>query len=187
MKPDPGEATILLDRLRTGDSSAARELLPILYDELRAIAGRQFRGQRANHTLQPTVLVHEAFVKLLGKPASEVTDKAHFFALAATAMRQILLNHARDRNAQKRGGGEAPVALETHGAVDKRDTVDVIALNEVLEQLKEVDERKHRVVEMRFFAGLTVPEIAEALGVSVTTVEGDWRAAKAWLAARLKD
>ncbi|HEX8911277.1 MAG TPA: ECF-type sigma factor, partial [Humisphaera sp.] len=107
---DP-QATMLLRRISAGDPEAARELLPLLYDELRAIAGRQFRGQRASHTLQPTALVNEAFVKLLGSPSAAWNDRNHFFAVAATAMRQILVNHARDRSAQKRGGGAEAVLL----------------------------------------------------------------------------
>jgi RNA polymerase sigma-70 factor (ECF subfamily) len=186
---DP-QATTLLRRITTGDSDAARELLPLLYDELRAIAGRQFRGQRADHTLQPTALVNEAFVKLLGNPSGAWNDRKHFFAVAATAMRQILVNHARDRAAQKRGGGAEAVLLneEAAGASPSGAApVDVLALNEALEKLKTIDERKHRVVELRFFAGLTVEEIADVIGVSKTTIEGEWRVARAWLATNLGD
>jgi RNA polymerase sigma factor (TIGR02999 family) len=185
---DPGEATVLLGRLRAGDADAGRELLPVLYDELRQLAARQFRGQAAGHTLQPTVLVHEAFLRLLGEPAAAFADKAHFFAVAATAMRQILVNHARAANADKRGGGARPVALD-HDVADVAGGpgVDVLALNDALEQLAKIDPRKHRVIELRFFAGLTVEEIAEAMGLSKTTIESEWRAARAWLNVTLRD
>ena len=179
---------MLLERMRLGDADAGRELLPVLYDELRQIAARQFRGQAAGHTLQPTVLVHEAFLRLVGKSATSYQDKAHFFAVAATAMRQILVNHARASNADKRGGGAKPVALShdvagSDGPVD----LDVLALHEALEQLAKIDERKHRVIELRFFAGLTVEEIAEAMGLSKTTIESEWRAARAWLNVKLRE
>ena len=189
MSPDnPGEATVLLGRLRAGDADAGRELLPVLYDELRRIAARQFRGQAAGHTLQPTVLVHEAFLRLVGKSASAYQDKAHFFAVAATAMRQILVNHARAASADKRGGGTKPVALDRDVADGTTGAeVDVLALNEALEQLARIDQRKHRVIELRFFAGLSVDEIAEAMGLSKTTIESEWRAARAWLNMTLRD
>jgi RNA polymerase sigma-70 factor, ECF subfamily len=186
-----GEATVLLDRLRAGDADAGRELLPILYDELRQIAARQFKGQRADHTLQPTVLVHEAFLRLVGKPATAFADRAHFFAVAATAMRQILVNHARASNTQKRGGGGKAVGLE-HDVADSGEAagssgqIDVLALHEALEKLANIDERKHRIIELRFFAGLTVDEIAQAMGLSKTTIESEWRAARAWLNMTLR-
>lgn len=183
------EVTLLLQRLSGGDSDAGRQLLPLLYDELRAIAGRQFRGQRSDHTLQPTALVHEAYVKLLGKPAAAWNDRKHFVAIAATAMRQILVNHARDRSAQKRGSGERPVALEqaAEPVGNGTSTVDVLALHEAMEKLQSIDARKHRIVELRFFGGLSVEEIADVLEVSKTTVESEWRATRAWLAANMKD
>jgi RNA polymerase sigma factor (TIGR02999 family) len=184
-----GEATVLLNRLRGGDADAGRELLPVLYDELKRIAARQFRGQAAGHTLQPTILVHEAFLRLVGKPAA-FEDRAHFFAVAATAMRQILVNHARAANADKRGGGAKPVALN-HDVADAPGgggaEIDVLALHEALEQLARIDPRKHRVIELRFFAGLTVEEIAAAMGLSKTTIESEWRAARAWLNVKLSE
>jgi RNA polymerase sigma factor (TIGR02999 family) len=179
------EATLLLGRLNAGDGDAARELLPLLYDELRRLAARQFRGQPANHTLQPTVLVHEAFLKLVGHRADEWKDRKHFFAVAATAMRQILINHARAANADKRGGGERPVLLNEEVVGSAGQNLDLLDLNDALEQLADIDPRKHRVVELRFFGGLTVPEVAEVLGLSVTSIESEWRAAKAWLSAAL--
>src|SRR5688500_15898076 len=174
-----GDATMLLERLRAGDGDAGRELLPVLYEELKRIAARQFHGQPAGHTLQPTILVHEAFLRLVGKPAA-FEDRAHFFAVAATAMRQILVNHARAANADKRGGGAQAVALDNDvpdpaakgsgGGGGGRSEIDVLALHEALEQLARIDQRKHRVIELRFFAGLTVDEIAQAMDLSKTTI-----------------
>ena len=192
-----GEATILLNRLRAGDADAGRELLPVLYEELKRIAARQFHGQPAGHTLQPTILVHEAFLRLVGKPA-QFEDRAHFFAVAATAMRQILVNHARAANADKRGGGAKAVTLDGNvpdvaaggGGSRNRDgtgEIDVLALHEALEQLATIDPRKHRVIELRFFAGLTVEEIAAAMDLSKTTIESEWRAARAWLNVKLAE
>jgi RNA polymerase sigma-70 factor, ECF subfamily len=180
------EATMLLHRLRAGDADAGRELLPVLYDELKRIAARQFHGQAAGHTLQPTILVHEAFLRLVGKPAA-FEDRAHFFAVAATAMRQILVNHARASNAEKRGGGAKAVALNRDVADSGNGSaeVDVLALHEALEELERIDQRKHRVIELRFFAGLTVEEIAKAMDLSKTTIESEWRAARAWLNVKL--
>ncbi len=183
------EVTLLLQRVSTGDATAGQELLPLLYSELRAIAGRQFRSQRSDHTLQPTALVHEAFVKMLGSSSAGWNNRKHFVAIAATAMRQILVNHARDRSAQKRGGHDKPVAL-VEAAEPSRlapAAVDVLSLNEALEKLQDVDARKHRIVELRFFGGLSVEEIADVLEVSKTTVESEWRATRAWLARNMKD
>ena len=180
-------ATILLGRLNAGDEDAARELLPLLYEELRTLAARQFRGQPANHTLQPTVLVHEAFLRLVGHSANEWKDRRHFFAVAATAMRQILVNHARAKNADKRGGGDRPVLLNDEIVGAAGQNLDVLDLNDAMEKLAAIDPRKHRVVELRFFAGQTVPEVAAVLELSVTSIESEWRAAKAWLSAALSE
>jgi RNA polymerase sigma-70 factor, ECF subfamily len=185
MSGSQNEATLLLSRLNSGDEDAARELLPLLYDELRTLAARQFRGQPANHTLQPTVLVHEAFLRLVGQSDKSFSDRKHFFAVAATAMRQILVNHARAKNADKRGGGERPVLLNDEIVGSDGHNLDVLDLNEAMEKLAAIDPRKFRVVELRFFAGLTVPEVADVLDVSVTTIESEWRAARAWLGVEL--
>src|SRR5947208_13186478 len=133
------QATLLLGRLNEGDDDAARALLPLLYDELRALAARQFRGQRANHTLQPTVLVHEAFLRLVGRSADDWKDRKHFFAVAATAMRQILINHARGRSADKRGGGQQPVLLNDQIVGEAGQDLDVLDLNDAMEQLSAID------------------------------------------------
>lgn len=187
MATSDNNATLLLGRLSSGDEDAARELLPLLYEELRTLAARQFRGQRADHTLQPTVLVHEAFLKLVGRPQKDWNDRKHFFAVAATAMRQILVNHARAKNASKRGGGRAEHTLLINEEIvgGQSSNIDVLDLNEAMEKLATIDPRKHRVVELRFFAGLTVAEVAEVMQLSVTSVESEWRAARAWLSVEL--
>lgn len=185
MAADSDNATILLHRLDAGEAQAAEQLLPLLYDELKAIARRQFRGQPDGHTLQATVLVHEAFLRLVGRPANTWKDRKHFFAVAATAMRQILVNHARAKNADKRGGGGQRLMLDENAIASKDAGLDVLDLNDALERLNTIDPRKHRVVELRFFAGLTVPEVADVMQLSVTTIESEWRAARAWLATAL--
>jgi len=179
-----GECTVILQRVKGGDPEAAGELFGLLYPQLHGLADRIFRAQRKDHTLQPTALVHEAFLKMV-KPGAEWQDRAHFCAVAATAMRQILVNHARDRVALKRGGGAERRSLTMSDAVDQGRDLDVLAIHEELERLKEMDERQARIAELRFFGGLTTAEAAEVLGVSPRTVELDWKMAKAWLAERL--
>lgn len=183
----PHEITLLLADVRTGDEAASARLMEIVYAELRALAGSYAKGQRLGHTLQPTALVHEAFVKLVEGSGQEWSDRAHFFAVAATAMRQILTDHARAQRAQKRGGEWQKVTLDEGAFAGGQRDLDLVALDDVLHELAEYDARKHRVVELRFFGGLTAEETARVLGVSLTTVESDWRAARAWLQLRLKD
>lgn len=179
--------TRLLTSLSAGSTTAANELFDVVYAELRAMAGRCFRSQQADHTLQATALVHEAYLKMVDQTQAGWNDRAHFLAVAATAMRQILINHARDRRALKRGGDRRPLSLEDTPApqieVDDR----LLALHEALEQLTELDARKARVVEARFFGGLTMEEIAQVLEVSLSTVESDWRMARAWLTGHLDE
>ena len=160
----------------------ANTRLPAVYAELRALAASYFRG-RGSHTLQPTALVHEAFLRL-HQHAGQVTDRAHFFAIAATAMRQVLIDHARRRRALKRGGAERErVTLSNLAAFES--PVDLVALDDLLTKLAALDGRQARLVELRFFAGMTEEETAEVLGVSLRTVQKEWRKAKAWLLAEL--
>jgi RNA polymerase sigma-70 factor (ECF subfamily) len=159
--------------------------MELVYAELRALAAAYARGQRPGHTLQPTALVHEAFVKLVEAPAGGWNDRAHFFAVAATAMRQVLADHARSRQARKRGGDWQRITLDGGELGQERDELDLVALDEALEELGRSDPRKLRVVELRFFGGLTAEEVARVLGVSLSTVESDWRTARAWLQIRL--
>jgi RNA polymerase sigma factor (TIGR02999 family) len=180
------DATDILRRLNSGDGSATSELLPLVYQELRAIAGQYFRGQPADHTLQPTALVHEAFLKLVDHSDIAWQSRAHFLAVAAKAMRQILVDHARARATAKRGGDRILLTLDEAvvGAVETPE-IDLLALNEFLTKLAELDDRQGRIVEMRFFGGMRVKEIAEVLGVTKTTVDNLWRAARAWLNVQL--
>lgn len=190
---DLRQTAILLGRMRAGDdadrSEAARALLDLLYSELRSLAGSFFRGQAAAHTLQPTALVHEAWMRLADRDGSEVNDRSHFLALAATAMRHILVDHARAKSAAKRGGDRERVMVESQwGGLEPAggsDPADVVALDDALSRLAELDPRQAKIVEMRVFAGMTVDETAEALGVSPRTVDLDWRMARAWLSREL--
>lgn len=188
MDSKQGEITRILGELHRGDAEAADRLLPLVYDELRALAGSFFARQQPGHTLQPTALVHEAYLRLAGSEGAEWESRAHFMAVAARAMRQILINHARDKGAAKRGGGLERVTLEqavTPRIGDDRE-IDLLELDLALSKLAELDERQARIVELRFFGGLTIAESAHVLGVGTTTVEDDWRLAKAWLAHQLR-
>lgn len=184
MAPDR-DVTELLGELKQGNRAALDELVPIVYDELRGVASRQLAGERAGHTLQTTALVHEAFLKLAGMDRIDWQNRAHFFAVAARLMRQILLDHAERRGARKRGGGRATLPLDDHVVSmtpsDATDLDGLIVLDEALRRLEARDARQGRVVECRFYAGMSVEETAEALDVSPGTVKRDWRLARAWL------
>jgi RNA polymerase sigma factor (TIGR02999 family) len=166
-----------------------RALAAIVYDELRGLAAGYMRGQRRDHTLQPTALVNEAFLKIVKANPAAATSRSHFLAVAATAMRQVLINHAEARGARKRGGGRRRVELlESLGAPDRALSLpDLLAIDESLRRLEALDRRKASVVEMKLFGNLTTEETAEVLGVSVSTVESDWRMARAWLSRELGD
>ncbi len=181
--------TDILQRVRAGDASAQAELLPLVYDRLRLIAARLVRGERAGHTLEPTELVHEAFLRLVGPDASGAigwNDRTHFFAVAATAMRRILVSHARAKRARKRGSDWRRISVGRLAAASDRSDWDVLDIHQALEALAALSERQARIAELRFFAGLTVEEAAEALAISPRTVELDWRMAKTFLAGRLR-
>ncbi len=162
------------------DPTARDRLVPIVYEELRRLAHHYMRGEREDHTLQTTALVNEAYLRLAGIDGLRWRDRAHFFALAATLMRRVLVDHARQRRREKRGGGLTVVSLDEN-AVAPRPEVDVVALDGALERLAAVDPQQSRVVELRFFAGLSVEETAEALGISPATVKRDWATARLWL------
>lgn len=176
-------ATQLLTRLSDGDSAAANDLLPLVYDELRRIAETYFRGQPDHHTLQPTAIVHEAYLKLI-RGAGEWRDREHFCAVAATAMRQILIDHARAKRAAKRSPQGAQVAFDSL-ATPSGSTIDLVALDEALSRLTELDERLGRIVELRFFGGYTMEEVAEHLHVTRRAAQSDWRWIRAWLSREL--
>lgn len=183
----PGQVTQLLEAASAGDPHAFDRLVPLIYDELRGIARKQLAGERPDHTLDTTALVHEAYVKLVGLERMEWGGRPHFLAAAAGAMRRILVDHARNRRAIKRGGGVAAVSLGGV-VVAVRDSVDqLLELDRALLRLRELDIRQSRVVELRFFAGMTVEEVAEVLEVSPTTVKRDWTAARAWLNRELAE
>jgi RNA polymerase sigma factor (TIGR02999 family) len=161
--------------------------MPLLYDELRGLAVRQLRRERGDHTLRPTALVHEAFLRLVDQKEGAWRNRAQFFALAAQSMRRVLVDHARAHHAAKRAGGWERVTLEEGDAVEGPRELDVLALNAALEELHAVDEGKVRLVELRFFGGLGVDEAAEVLGVSPSTLAREWRLVKAWLYRRLQE
>jgi len=187
---DRAEVTGLLSQLDERPEAASR-LMPLVYQELRALAASWFAAQPTGHTLQPTALVHEAYLRMAGGTQVGWSGRAHFFAVAAKAMRQILVNHAEARQAQKRGGNRDRVTLsEVVGdATDKTGEsdreVNASALHDALERLEGLDERQARIVELRYFGGLTVTEAAHVLNVSTSTVEKDWRMAKLWLVREL--
>jgi RNA polymerase sigma factor (TIGR02999 family) len=185
---DPSELTTrLLTELDGGDASAAAKLLPLVYDQLRVVADSFFRRQPSDHTLQPTALVHEAYLRLVRVKGKKWSNRAHFFAVASQAMRQILINHAERRAAAKRGGDRQKLTLSEDLTPASEGDVDLLVLNEALGRLSGLSERMGRVVELRFFGGLTVEEVAHVLDVSKRTVEGDWKTARAWLARELRE
>lgn len=177
----------MLAQLDGGDVSAASELLPLVYDQLHAIADRHFARQPADHTLQPTALVHEAYLRLVDQTAEKWSSRAHFFAVASKAMRQILINHAHKRAAIKRGGDRKRLTLVENLTPTPQREIDLLVMDEALTKLTALNERMGRVVELRFFGGLGVEEVAHVLGVSKRTIEGDWATARAWLAHALSE
>ncbi|RMF76482.1 MAG: sigma-70 family RNA polymerase sigma factor [Planctomycetota bacterium] len=177
----------LLTRFAGGDEHAAELLLPEVYGEMRRIARRLMRAQPANHTLQATALVNEAYLKLAGASELRPENRVHLVAIAARAMRQILINYAAGRAAHKRGGGWTQITLDSSVRPTEDAAIDVLALHEALEELERLDERQARVVELRFFGGLTAEEAAEVLRVSPRTVQLEWRMARLWLRRRLED
>jgi len=183
--PAPGHVTSLLKQWKGGDDSALDRLLPLVYAELRRIAARHLRRERAGHSLQPTGLVHEAYLRLVGAPGPEWQDRAHFFGVSARLMRQILVDHARARGAAKRGGAARRVTLTDHVEPAVERDLDLLALDEALRRLEEMDPVQGRVVELRYFTGLSIEETAEVLGKSPATVNREWRMARAWLRREL--
>jgi len=183
MSDTPGPVTQLLSRVSAGDNDAVDRLFPLVYQQLRNAAEAVLRSERPGHTLQPTALVHEAYLKLVGGGAIPAKDRSHFLSIAARAMRQILVDHARRRGARKRGQGETPLPLDFPIADDGRGLAfdELIALDDALDHLSENSPRLRSVVELRFFAGLNEEQIAETLGVTTRTVQRDWVRARAWL------
>ncbi len=184
MGADPPGVTELLVEWRSGDRGALDRLMPLIYTELRRLAGAYFKSERPDHTLEPTALVHEAYERLIDADIPW-KDRVHFFAVAARTMRRILVDHARARQRAKRGGDLIRVPLDEERA-GKEPQLDILALDKALEQLRELDERKHALVELRYFAGLKIEECAEVVGVSPATVKRDLATAKAWLSAEMR-
>jgi RNA polymerase sigma factor (TIGR02999 family) len=183
----PEKLTKCLTAAVAGDESAAAQLTDSVYAELRDLAGRYLRRERVGHSLQPTGLVHEAFLRLVDQQDVDWQGRTHFLAVAAQTMRRVLVDHARRHKRVKRGGGRRPLSLD-EGLVIHRDCdEDVLVVNDVLEQLAKLDPRQATIVELRFFGGLTVDEVASALGISQRTVEREWTMARAWLRRRLSE
>jgi RNA polymerase sigma factor (TIGR02999 family) len=182
MGSGPGtDVTQLLLRWREGDRQALEQLMPLVYEELRRLARRYLRHERGDHTLQSTALVHEAYLRMAAGGTPQWKNRAHFFGIAARVMRRILVEHARARAANKRGGGACTLALDESVAVPGRNNFDVIALDAALTELAVLDDQQSRIVEMRFFGGMTIEDTSEALGISPATVKRDWTIARAWL------
>ena len=179
------DATELIRAWQQGDRDALNRVVPLVYDELRRVAHARLRAERAGHLLQTTALVHEAYLRLVDLDRINLRDRAHLLALAARLMRQILVDQARRRDARKRGGDIRLTGLNDVPNATAPEAIDVLALNDALSELTSLDPRAGRVVEVKFFAGLTIDETAEALGVSPATVERDWTVAKAWLQQRM--
>ena len=184
MPDHPSDVTELLAAAESGDHAALDRVLPLVYDELKLLAASYLRSERAGHTLQTTGLVHEAYVKLVGQRNTTWQNRSHFFGIAAQAMRQILVDHARRRHALKRDGGRA-VTLEEDAAGVNANVDEILAVDQALQRLAALDERQVRIVELRYFAGLSIEDTAQTLGISPATVKRDWLSAKAWLQREL--
>lgn len=182
-----GEVTVLLQQIRAGDSDAANKLIPLVLDELRALARQHLRKERPGHTLQPTALVNEVYMRMVTAQARDWQNRAHFIAVSVSIMRQILIDHARRKQALKRGGGKSTSAkAEGYAGLSSEQAEELIALNVALDELQQMNPRQRQVVELRYFGGLSVDETAEVLNVSPVTVKRDWVTARAWLKVQLR-
>lgn len=182
MAIQPEEATLLLHRMNAGEKGAAEKLLPLLYEELRRLAEACMRSEADDHTLQPTALVHEVWMRTLGaEDTRNFNGRAHFLRTAAMAMRHVLVDHARARSAAKRGGGDRGTGLDEVLLTFEEQDIDIVELNDAISKLASMDEELARLVELRYFAGLTIAETAEIMEVSTNTVERSWRVARMWL------
>jgi RNA polymerase sigma factor (TIGR02999 family) len=177
----PKEVTRILNDLSAGDPDAPERLMPLVYDELRRLAGRYLSRERPDHTLQPTALVHEAYLRMIGQTQVTWQNRAHFIGVAAQMMRRILVDHARLHHVEKRGGHRRKISLDEAVSFEKQRDVDLVALDDALSDLATLDPEQSRIVELRFFGGLTLDETAEVVGISRSTVKREWIMAKAWL------
>jgi RNA polymerase sigma-70 factor (ECF subfamily) len=182
----PEDVTVLLSRMHDGDQEAASKLMPLVYGELRRLAGAYMRRERPEHTLQATALVHEAYIKLVNQRSVDWQSRSHFFGIAAQLMRRILIDHARAHLREKRGGANPVVPLDEALVFAPGQSAQLVRLNDALERLEKLDARQSKIVELRFFGGLSVEETAEFLKVSPKTVKRDWSVAKAWLLGELR-
>jgi RNA polymerase sigma factor (TIGR02999 family) len=185
-QPSPANVTMFLKQLNSGDQNVVAELVPLLYHELRRIASRYLRRERPDHTLQATALVHEAYLRLVDQTDIQWQNRSHFFGVAAQQMRRVLVDYARAHRAAKRGGSLPKISLEDALAISAERTEDLLELDEVLTRLAAIDAQQVRIVELRFFAGLTVEETAELLSVSTATVKREWAMAKSWLSREIQ-
>lgn len=183
---DTARITQLLEAHASGENNALDKLMPLVYEEMQEMAHRRLLGERAGHTLSTTALVHEAYLKLVDFNRINWQNRSHFFGIASQVMRNILVDYAVKRQAQKRGGKQQRVTLGEADAVAEMNIHDLLSLHDALKRLEEIDERQVRVVECRFFGGLTIEETAEALGISTPTVSRDWKMARAWLNRELR-
>ena len=187
MEPSPADVTSLLNKLAAGDQEAAAQLVPLVYEELRRLAARRLRQERPDHTLQATALVHEAYVKLAAQRDAKWQNRAQFFGVASQVMRRILVDYARGQQRIRRGGKQQKVSLDDVLLVSPVRTEEVLTVHESLSRLEKLDARQARIVELRYFGGLTVEEIADVVGISTKTVTRELNVAKAWLYGDLKD
>ena len=181
MDPPPAEVTELLRRWSSGDVAARESLVPLVYDELRRLARYYLASQRSDHTLQSTAIVHEAYLRLAGRDNVHWENRRHFFAVAAQLMRRILVDHARKRNAAKRGGAQLTLLVDEAIEPSSQRELDLVALDDALKVLAELDERQSRIVELRFFGGLSIEDTSRLLEISPATVKREWSTARAWL------
>jgi RNA polymerase sigma factor (TIGR02999 family) len=180
------DLTVLLKQMQRGDRDAGEQAVALVYRELHRIASRELRGERAGHLLQTTALIHEAYARLIGAESLEIQNRSHFFAVASQQMRRILVDYARSRNAQRRGGGAVDIGLDGLQVGAEFRGIDLLMLDEALKELERIDARSALVVELRFFGGYTDQEVVEVLGVSLATVRRDWEFARSWLFNRMR-
>lgn len=186
MEVSPSDFTVLLREMTKGNADAASKLTPVVYNELRRLARHQMRRERADHTLQATALVHEAYIKLVHQRSANWQNRAHFFGVAAQVMRRILIDHARGHLREKRGGDQQVVPLDEAIVFSPEKSDYLVKVDDALDRLAKLDPRQSKIVELRFFGGLTVEETAEILNISTKTVKREWSVAKAWLHGELK-
>lgn len=187
MNDVPGDITMLIRASTSGGPEDVNRLMVAIYDDLKRLAASHLRSERPEHTLHPTALVHEAYIKLVNQHTTQWNDRLQFFAIASRIIRRILIDHARERHADKRGGEQRPISLEPDAAASPMRDLDLVALDEALCELAEINERQARIVELRFFGGLTIPDIAAALSIGRRSVDRDWQIARAWLYHRLSE